>query len=41
MKYLLYLVVLAAAAFAVYAAVVDLRAPVREITLDVPLPPLR
>lgn len=37
--YLLVLILLAVAALAVWSLVVDVPAPVREITIDVPLPP--
>ncbi|MDF2232843.1 hypothetical protein P2H44_09780 [Albimonas sp. CAU 1670] len=37
-RYLLYLVLLAAAGFAVYAAIADLPAPVREIAVPAPPP---
>ncbi|WP_339949490.1 hypothetical protein [uncultured Albimonas sp.] len=37
-RYLLYLVLLAAAGFAVYAAIAELPAPVREITAPAPPP---
>ena len=39
-RYLLYLILLAAAGFAVYAAIADLPAPVREVTLPAPAPDL-
>jgi len=37
-RYLLYLVLLAGLGFAVYAAVADLPAPVREVTVPAPPP---
>jgi hypothetical protein len=37
-KYLLYLVLLLAAGFAIYAAVADLPAPLRPITVGAPPP---
>jgi hypothetical protein len=38
LRYLFYLVLLAALGFAVYAFFAELPAPIREITVDVPVP---